>query len=109
MIRGVKRVCLGCNTLTDHGSYCQSCAAERERKRSKDRGPRHYTYEYRKAAKAVRESASQCWICGEGAKPADPWTADHLVPGDPYSPLAPAHRSCNSRRGSKSITEMGWG
>ena len=40
-----------------------------------------------------------CWLCHEPARMGDPWTADHVTPGDPDSILLPAHRSCNSRRG----------
>ena len=104
MIPGVKRPCLGCGVLTGDGSYCQPCAAEMERVRSRERGPRHYTGDYRKRAKEVRENAEACWLCGEGARSDDPWTADHLVPGEPTSPLLPAHRSCNSRRGNRTAT-----
>lgn len=106
MIAGVKRPCVTCGTLTEGLTYCEPCRLERERKRSARRGRRHYTGDYARRARAVRESASQCWICGEGARPDDPWTADHVLPGDPASPLLPAHRSCNSRRGSRSIDEM---
>ena len=97
----MKRVCLRCGILTDHGSYCQACSMEAERIRSKERGSRHYTGDYRARAKVVRETATECHICHEGARPSDPWTADHLIPGDPDSPLLPAHRSCNSRRGNR--------
>ena len=41
------------------------------------------------------------WLCGGGAVPGDPWQADHVIPGNPDSPLAPAHRSCNAARGNK--------
>ena len=55
-------------------------------------------------AKQVRTAANAdpncvCWLCGETARVDDPWTADHVEPGNPDSILMPAHRSCNSRRG----------
>lgn len=103
MIPGVRRVCLACGVLTLHGSRCEACAANAERIRSKRRGARHYTGDYAKRARAVRESFAPCWICGEWDRPGDPWTADHVQAGDPASPLAKAHRSCNSRRGNRSI------
>jgi 5-methylcytosine-specific restriction protein A len=103
MIAGVPRPCLRCGTLTQSGSLCPDHAAQAERERSKRRGARHYDATYRRRAKAVRESAVVCWICGEGARAGDPWTADHVIPGDasPSTPLLPAHRSCNSRRGNR--------
>ena len=105
MIPGVKRVCLKCGVLTGHGSYCQDCAVLIEQQRSRARGRRHYDAAYVKAARQVRAEAVTCWLCGEGARPLDPWTADHLVPGVVGSPLAPAHRSCNSRRGNRSTID----
>jgi hypothetical protein len=64
----------------------------------------HYHGDYGARSASVRRVASAdplttCWICGEPAKPGDPWTADHVEPGNPGSILLPAHRSCNSRRG----------
>lgn len=104
MIPGVKRPCIGCGSLTGAGSYCEPCRLERERKRSLARGSRHYTGDYRRRAKIVRESPGPCWICGEGDRDGDIWTADHVVPGQVDSPLAKAHRSCNSRRGNRPIS-----
>lgn len=103
MIPGVKRPCTRCGVLSLNGSQCEECAAKAERIRSRARGTRHYTAEYRRRAAEVRATATSCWICGEGARPDDPWTADHVIPGDrtPGTPLAPAHRSCNSRRGAR--------
>lgn len=36
-----------------------------------------------------------------GPRRGDPWEADHVAAGDPDSPLLPAHRSCNRRRGAQ--------
>jgi hypothetical protein len=106
MIPGVKRACLKCGVLTLHGSWCAECLAKAERIRSRKRGTRHYTGDYRKRAAAVRANAVECWICHEGARPGDPWTADHLFPGDPASALLAAHRSCNSARGDRPADQM---
>ncbi|WP_353934167.1 HNH endonuclease [Acinetobacter baylyi] len=40
-------------------------------------------------------------MCGEGRRDDDPFTADHIRPRDPTSPLAPAHRSCNTRKSNR--------
>jgi hypothetical protein len=104
MIPGVRRVCLSCGTLTLNGSRCEPCQTTQDTAISNRRGPRaHYAGDYRKRAKVIRDNAETCWICGDGYRVDDPWTADHLVPGDPASPLAAAHRSCNSARGNKKI------
>ena len=95
------RVCLSCGSLTSNGSRCISCHTRHETRRTSKRIRPHYNSEYKRRAKVVRDSAIICWICGEGAKAADPWTADHLVPADPNTVLLPAHRSCNSRRGNR--------
>lgn len=99
MIPGVKRVCLGCGVLTDHGSRCPTCQAALMRRMDAQRGARpHYAGDYRARAKAVRESTIACAICGQGPRPTDPWQADHIIEGDPASPLQGVHRSCNIRK-----------
>ena len=95
------RPCLDCGRLATD-SRCPECSLVRERIRDKQRGPRpHYAGDYRKRAKAVRESPGPCWICGEGDREGDPWQADHVVAGDPQSMLAKSHRSCNIKRGGR--------
>jgi 5-methylcytosine-specific restriction protein A len=101
--------CLVCGVLTQGLSRCQQHQAEWQvlegirLKEMKARRPNLYDTQYRKKAKAIRETALFCHLCGEPARALDPFTADHLVAGDPNSPLAAAHRSCNSRRGNKPL------
>ena len=100
-----RRRCLTCGNVTTDGSRCTPCHRElkQHHERHRERPPRdrpHYGGNYYRRAKQVRDNASVCWICLEGPLPNDPWTADHLTPGDPDSALLPAHRSCNSRRGN---------
>jgi len=101
-----KRPCLDCGKLTELGNRCQYHARIVQAKRDEQREPKriHYKGDYQKRAKQVRDNATSCWICKEGYRPNDPWTADHLIPGDRYSPLASAHRSCNSRRGNRATS-----
>ena len=105
-----RKPCLTCGQLGMPGdTLCpthKAQAAEHERTRQAIRkaGRTLYTSPaYRRMAKHIRDNATACHLCGLGAKPNDPWTADHLIAGDPNSPLAPAHRSCNSRRGNKPL------
>jgi hypothetical protein len=99
--------CLDCGRLSPN-SRCAECQAIRSRKQDLARGPRpHYAGDYRKRAKAVREAPGPCWLCGEGEKINDLWQADHVVPGDPNSLLAKAHRSCNIRRGGGTQARSG--
>jgi hypothetical protein len=96
----IRRPCLDCGTLTSNATRCEPCRLARQRARV--RGPRpHYGGDYARRAKLVRQAPGPCWICGRDTlEPGDIWTADHLLPGDPASPLAKAHRSCNSSRGA---------
>ena len=92
--------------MTRNGSRCPEHQQSRDRyvdmaKAARKRVTGQYAGDYRKRAKAVRDSANVCWLCGGGVRPNDPWQADHVIPGDADSPLAPAHRSCNAARGNK--------
>jgi hypothetical protein len=53
-------------------------------------------------AMAQADSTTRCWRCGALADPGDPWQAGHVRDGDPSSPLAAEHRSCNARAGRRS-------
>jgi len=106
------RPCLECGVLTTNASRCDQHQVERSRvieatrpKRKYKTKPKRLLYsgDYVKLAKKVRENATYCHLCGDGPRHNDPWTADHLIPGDPLSPLLAAHRSCNSRRGNKPL------
>ena len=95
------RPCLDCGTLTTNGPRCEAHALQAERARSRQRGRRHYTGTYDRDAKQLRATATACHWCPRPFTDTDPVTADHLLPGDPASPLVPAHRSCNSSRGNR--------
>jgi hypothetical protein len=103
-----KRPCLDCGVLTTNKSRCDlhqkrvdDVLEARRAQRKKETG--QYLGDYKARAKAVRDSAIICHLCGEGARRNDPWQADHLIPADPNSPLAPAHASCNRQRGNKPL------
>lgn len=98
--------CLDCGKLTRNGSRCEAHQRRKEAewdavKADRKRSTGQYSGDYKKRAKFVRATAEYCWLCGGGPKADDPWQADHVIPGDPDSPLAPAHRSCNAARGNK--------
>lgn len=80
----------------------------------------HYKGGYAVRARQVREAAyadplTRCWRCGltfgefrsrfPGRHAA--WHADHVVPGDPRSPLRAAHASCNTSEGSLNSHGLG--
>lgn len=67
--------------------------------------PPHHAGTYHVDAARVRNAANAnpatlCWRCGKPAQPGDPWTAGHTIDTTPGAPLAPEHRSCNSRAGA---------
>jgi hypothetical protein len=64
-----------------------------------------YGGDYARRAKAVRESAISCHICGKERREDDPFEADHVVAGSDgnTAQLLPAHRSCNRRRSNKPL------
>ncbi len=65
------------------------------------------TRAYFTAAARVRATATICWICRRPfTDPNDPPVADHIIPRvfggrDDETNLAPAHKSCNARRGQQ--------
>lgn len=100
-----QKPCLDCGTLS-YESRCEKHRKRVEQLRDVKRAEHKktlYNSEYRKQAALVRQTAIVCHICGDGARLNDPWQADHLIPSDPLSPLAAAHRSCNARRGNKPL------
>lgn len=64
-----------------------------------------YAGDYAARARAVRENAIACHLCGEGKKENDPFEADHVQAGThgATAELLPAHRSCNRRRSNKPL------
>jgi len=104
------RPCLDCGTLTREGSRCPTHQAQRNRIRNRHESPERkekkaklYNTAYQKHARAIRAGALLCHLCGGGARAGDPWEADHVEAGNINSPLLPAHRSCNQRRGNKPL------
>ena len=104
------RPCLECGQL----SMSNRCPTHQQRidqlndlrRQQIKKETKQYSGTYKQLAKIVRANALICHICGEGPRYADPWEADHLTPSTPVNTLAdlaPAHRSCNARRGNKPV------
>ena len=107
--------CSVCGTLTAGASRCPAHEREYQANRNRTRGPRAgdearrarksqlYNYAYRQEAKRIKENATHCHICRKPFVEGDRVEADHLIAGMIGSPLAPAHRECNQRRGDKPL------
>ena len=101
----IKRPCLNCGTLTTQ-TRCDTCTTIHNRARNNKPKPAHRRGNYKQRAKQIVQQATHCWLCGQGKRDNDPFTADHVIAGDLYSPLLPAHRTCNSRRGNRDPIEF---
>lgn len=100
-----QKPCLDCGQLS-YQSRCEKHQKRIEQLKDLKRAEHKknlYNTQYRKQAALIRQTAIICHICKDGARANDPWQADHLIAGDPTSPLAAAHRSCNASRGNKSL------
>jgi 5-methylcytosine-specific restriction endonuclease McrA len=99
--------CLDCGTLS-LGNRCPTHQAVIDNQTNIRRAAikattGQYSGSYKRRAKEVRDTAIICWLCGQGARPNDPWQADHVNPAEhgDTAQLLPAHKSCNSSRGNK--------
>lgn len=101
---GFAKPCLDCGVLTRTGNRCEKHQAIIEAKVNARKAQRTlYKGDYKARAKAVRESATHCWLCGEPFTDRTQIQADHVEAGNPDSVLLPAHAACNARRGDKPL------
>lgn len=99
----------GCPNPATSGPRCEPHRLAEQRARSKRRGARHYDHPYRTHCAELRQAwtadpGTRCSLCArplENREGFDRWTCDHVNPGDPASPLAPAHPHCNSAKGNR--------
>jgi hypothetical protein len=111
-LRKFPKPCLVCGKLSLERLCEAHLAVEKQEHEERRRITKSLTSQYRngyaKRAKAVRESAIICHLCGEGKKEEDPFEADHINPAENGATalLLPAHRSCNRKRSNKPITPL---
>jgi hypothetical protein len=103
-----RKPCSKCGELFNTGgSLCPACRAVYNQKKEADENRRVkkaflYGGDYRKKAKAVRDSATICFMCGGVFTLDDPPQADHVDPTLGHrSPLVPMHGRCNRDKGNK--------
>jgi hypothetical protein len=95
------RTCTTCGTPCYRTARCPACA----RPADTPGWRRHTTDSYDRVAAEVVALAylnpsTLCVRCNEPARDHDRWTADHIDHGDPTSPLAASHATCNARHGA---------
>lgn len=110
------RPCLDCGVLTTNPSRCDRHQADADQRRAyrqannlqrKEKKTRLYSKDYQLRAKRIRETATVCYLCLEHKRADDPLQVDHLYPElFDSSPLLPAHRSCNNRKGNTPLDEL---
>ena len=106
-----KRGCLDCGALS-YGDRCpthqamRNLAKENKRNTIERQAKKKALYggDYQSRRRAALANATHCHLCKKQFVFGDAIEADHLIAGDPYSPLAPAHRLCNQSRGDRPLT-----
>ena len=110
-----QRPCLDCGTLS-LDSRCDSCSRKRElrldnidrRQARREKKARLYGYEYQKRSKPIRETATNCYLCGDPLPPGAT-QVDHVYPSlGAESPLAPTHGVCNRKKSGKDYDPSEW-
>jgi 5-methylcytosine-specific restriction protein A len=99
------RPCLNCGTLTSNRTRCATCESEHQSARNQRRV--HYHGDWQRTSKQARDAwvNEHGWVCpgyGRQAHPATDLTVDHVTPRDDTT-LTVLCRSCNSRKGNRTI------
>ena len=108
-MRNFMKPCIICGTLS-RGTRCEQHQKELDQRKqaAKEKNPAHQEKKkalygnknYRQERARVVATATICHICNKPFIYGDRIEADHLYPGDPTSPLLPAHRKCNQQKGN---------
>ena len=107
----MKQPCIDCGRPSD-ATRCTQCGDRFTQGRYRAQGAARkqaggrpqYGGQWSRVSKAVRATATVCWICGERERTNDPWQADHVLPARTHGGIGPvraAHRSCNIARSNK--------
>ena len=115
-MKRLPRPCLDCGVLTSNPSRCDRHQAEADQRRAyrqennlarKIKKARLYSSKYQAQARALRATATTCYLCLKQRTETDPLEADHLYPSlYDQSPLLAAHRSCNNSKGNRAVNEL---
>lgn len=101
--------CIICGTLSK-GTRCPEHQQELDKRKqaAKESDPTYkakkatlYGYAHQKARQQLKATATHCHICSKPFTQTDSIDADHIIAGNPHSPLLPAHARCNRSKGNK--------
>ena len=103
-----RRPCLTCGQLAND-SYCPQHRKELNDRRqlAKDTPERLarkrllYGGNYRQRRRELLATATHCALCLKPFLPTDRIDADHVLPGNPNSPLQATHATCNRSKGNR--------
>jgi hypothetical protein len=110
-----KKPCLDCGSLSyenrcpRHMSIYNARRAERFNSiNRKEKKKNLYTPEYQRAAKQLRQSATNCYLCGEAFTDRTQIQIDHVFPSRADTPLAPSHATCNRTKSDTPYDPLAW-
>ena len=111
-----KKPCLECGALSYEHRCPTHLAAYKARQAErynqfdrKEKKKKLYSTDYRKKAKALRDTASHCYLCGERFTDRTQIQIDHVLPSmNESSPLAPTHARCNSQKSNNDYIPSQW-
>jgi 5-methylcytosine-specific restriction enzyme A len=99
----VSRACVCGRVIPPEWKRCEFCADGRPNLRTATTSQRGYGAAHQRRSRQARAAHPWCEECGA----TEDLTADHLTAiangGDPLGPLLVLCRSCNSRRGAKTV------
>ena len=103
-----KKPCLECGSLSyenrcpRHLSQYNARRAERFNSINRKEKKRNlYNAEYQRQSKQLRETATNCYLCGEPFIDRTQIQIDHCFPSRPDTPLAPTHATCNRAKSNR--------
>jgi predicted nucleic acid-binding Zn ribbon protein len=103
-----RRACLVCGTLS-FDSYCSQHLQELKTKQQQRKDTperlahkrRMYGGNYRQRRNQLLATATHCAICNKPFENGQGVDADHVMPGEPSSPLQATHATCNRSKGNR--------
>ena len=105
-----KKPCLICGALS-YENRCPTHLAQYQARRAeryntaerKEKKRILYGGDYKKRRQGAIQATSVCYLCKKIIEPTQAVDVDHVIAGDPTSPLLPTHARCNRSRGNRPL------